>query len=480
MSPTRMVRLVLAAVGFAFWICTLHSNPPEGLSDPGWRTLGVAVLMGTLWISELFPFAVTALFPIVLFPASGAGDIQTATAPYANPVIFLFLGGIFIALAMESTGLHRRISLAIISCAGVRKRAVIGGFLASSGFLSMWVNNTAVAVMMLPIAISVIALFQIEDEAPFACALLLSIAYGANIGGMATLVGTPPNAILAGFMEESHGVRLSFTGWLIMAGPLSLILLFLSWLYLTRIGFGIGKGELPSGRDLIFTESKKIGQMSSAEKRVAFVFTGTALLWILRGTFTEAIPWLSDPGIAMLGGLLLFVLPESKLDSPRILDLHAIRKAPWDVLILIGGGLSLANGIQTNGVAAWIGGHASKMDTLPIPLIVSGIVLLIVLLTEITSNSATTSTFLPIVASIAVGFGENPLFLGAAVALASSCAFMMPVATPPNAIVFGSGRIPLVKMMQTGVALNIISWTLITAWIVWIAPRIPGISLSSN
>lgn len=477
MNPARTVRLLLASAGAAFWIWTLLADPPGGLAVAGWRTLGVAVLMGCLWVSEILPFAVTALFPIVLFPASAVCSIQSATAPYANPVVFLFLGGIFIALAMEHTGLHRRIALAIISCAGVRKHAVIGGFLAASGFLSMWVNNTAVAVMMLPIGVSVLSLFGLHDERPFACALLLSIAYGANIGGMATLVGTPPNAILAGFMQETHGVQISFTGWLLMAAPLSLLLLFLTWIYLTRIGFAITNDDLPGGRGLIDSESLTLGRIRPAEIRVAAVFATTALLWVFRAPLEGLAPWLTDPGIAMAGGLSLFLLPGDKPDSPRILELHAIKKAPWDVLILIGGGLSLAHAIQTNGVDSWIGSHASHLGTLPMPLVIASITLLIVWLTEITSNSATTSTFLPIAASLAIGFGEEPLLLGAAVALASSCAFMLPVATPPNAIVFGSSFIPLPKMMCTGVALNIIAWLIISAWLIWIAPCIPSLPL---
>jgi len=477
MNAGQQVRFLLAAAGVAVWIWTLFSEPPAGLSEAGWRTLGVATLMGCFWIGEVLPFAVTALFPVVLFPASGAGNIQAATAPFANPVLFLFLGGIFIALAMERTGLHRRIALAIISCAGVRKQAVVAGFLAAAAFLSMWVNNTAVAVMMLPIGISLLTLFRMENEQHFACALLLSIAYGANIGGMATLVGTPPNAILAGFMLETHNIQIGFTGWLLMAGPLALILLVLAWLYLTRFGFTIGTDDLPGGREILTGELQKIGPMTPAEMRVAIVFSATALLWVFRAPFSDLVPWLTDPGIAMAGGLSLFMLPLDKAGSSRILDLEAVRKAPWDVLILIGGGLSLANGIQANGLATWIGDNISGLGSLPMPLVIAGVTLLIVWLTELTSNSATTSTFLPVAASLAIGLGTDPIYLCAAIALSSSCAFMLPVATPPNAIVFGSGRIPLRKMMKTGVFLNLIAWILITSWLAWVAPRIPGLTL---
>jgi sodium-dependent dicarboxylate transporter 2/3/5 len=472
----QIIPRALAAAGVGFFLVTLFSGPPAGLSEIGWRTLGGAVLMAAFWISEILPFPVTALLPLVLFPAAGIAPVAAAAAPYANPVIYLFLGGILIALAMESSNLHRRIALRIIGLAGVGRRAVIGGFLMASFFVSMWVNNTAVAVMMLPIAVSVMRLFKQETDHQFAPALLLAVAYGANIGGMSTLVGTAPNAILAGFLQETQGIEIGFLGWMILALPVSLILALVVWLVLTRLAFRVPGDPLPGGLELLDREHEALGPMTDQEKTVAIVFFVTAALWIARGFLEEWLPWLNDTTIAMAGGISLFLLPARRGTPEKILSWTQAQKIPWDVLVLIGGGLSLAAAIQKNGVAEWIGGFASGLQWLPAAGLVFLVVLLIVWLTEITSNSATTSTFLPIAAAMAVALGQPPVALAAAVALSSSCAFMLPVATPPNAIVFGSGRVTLHEMMRAGVWLNIFCWLILSSWLAWVAPRLPGLT----
>lgn len=466
----------MAAAGLGFFLVTMMLPPPEGLTETGWRTLGGAVLMGTFWISEILPFAVTALLPLVLFPAAGIATVGAAAAPFSNPVIYLFLGGILIALAMESSNLHRRIALRIIGVAGVGRRAVVGGFLMAAFFVSMWVNNTAVAVMMLPIALSVLRLFQQENDHAFAPALLLAVAYGANIGGMTTLVGTAPNAILAGFLEETQGIHLGFLGWMILALPVSLILAFVAWLVLTRLAHRVPSDPLPGGHELLRREHEALGPMSREEKTVASVFFITASLWIARGFLEQWLPWLNDTTIAMAGGISLFLLPARRGSPEKILTWSQAQKIPWEVLILIGGGLSLAAAIQKNGVAEWIGAFASHIGWLPAAGLMFLVVLLIVWLTEITSNAATTSTFLPIAAAMAVALGQPPVMLSAAVALSSSCAFMLPVATPPNAIVFGSGLVTLHQMMRTGVWLNIFCWIILSSWLAWIAPFLPGLT----
>jgi sodium-dependent dicarboxylate transporter 2/3/5 len=470
MAPAVILRRTLVAAGLAVFLHTLLSSPPEGLSAPGWRTLGVAALMAALWISEALPFAVTALLPLVLFPAAGVGNISASAAPFANPVIFLFLGGIFIAIAMERSGLHRRIALAIIGASGTRKPALVAGFLAASAFLSMWINNTAVAVMMLPIALSVLKLFDAEHDRSFAPAIVLSTAYGATIGGMATLVGTAPNAILAGFMLENYGIEIGFLDWMLLAAPLSLMVLAATWAILVWVVFRPGKEPFPGGHGLIALEARELGPPSRAEKSVALVFAATAALWITGGFLEKSVPWLTDTTIAMAGGLALFLIPGGGPKNERLLDIRAIQSVPWDVLLLIGGGLSLAAALQTNGVAAWAGGFASQAGALPTFVVIVALVATIILLTEITSNAATTSTFLPIAAALASGFGQSPLFLAAAVTLASSCGFIMPVGTPPNAIAFGSGRVSLQEMMRAGIWLNIASGTILAAWLAWLAP----------
>jgi sodium-dependent dicarboxylate transporter 2/3/5 len=476
MKPAQMISRAMAAAGLGFFLVTMMLPPPEGLTETGWRTLGGAVLMGTFWISEILPFAVTALLPLVLFPAAGIATVGAAAAPFSNPVIYLFLGGILIALAMESSNLHRRIALRIIGVAGVGRRAVVGGFLMAAFFVSMWVNNTAVAVMMLPIALSVLRLFQQENDHAFAPALLLAVAYGANIGGMTTLVGTAPNAILAGFLEETQGIHLGFLGWMILALPVSLILAFVAWLVLTRLAHRVPSDPLPGGHELLRREHEALGPMSREEKTVASVFFITASLWIARGFLEQWLPWLNDTTIAMAGGISLFLLPARRGSSEKILTWSQAQKIPWEVLILIGGGLSLAAAIQKNGVDEWIGAFASHIGWLPAAGLMFLVVLLIVWLTEITSNAATTSTFLPIAAAMAVALGQPPVMLSAAVALSSSCAFMLPVATPPNAIVFGSGLVTLHQMMRTGVWLNIFCWIILSSWLAWIAPFLPGLT----
>lgn len=475
MKPAQLIPRALASAGLGFFLVTFFAPAPEGLTDTGWRTLGGAVLMATFWISEILPFPVTSLLPLVLFPAAGIAPVAAAAAPYANPVIYLFLGGILIALAMESSNLHRRIALRIIGIAGVGRRAVIGGFLMAAFFVSMWVNNTAVSVMMLPIALSVLRLFQQETDQAFAAALLLAVAYGANLGGMSTLVGTAPNAILAGFLQETQGIHLGFLGWMILALPVSLVLGLVAWLVLTRLAHRVPADALPGGREILAREHGALGPMTQEEKTVSSVFIATASLWIARGLLEEWLPWLNDTTIAMAGGISLFLLPARRGSPEKILSWSQAQKIPWDVLLLIGGGLSLAAAIQKNGVAEWIGGFASGLEWLPAAGLVFLVVLLIIWLTEITSNAATTSTFLPIAAALAVALGQPPVALAAAVALSSSCAFMLPVATPPNAIVFGSGRVTLREMMRTGVWLNIFCWLILSSWLAWVAPKLPGL-----
>jgi len=476
MKKAQIIPRALAAAGLGFFLVTLFTTPPEGLTVTGWRTLGGAVLMAVFWISEILPFPVTALLPLVLFPAAGIASVSAAAAPFSNQVIYLFLGGILIALAMESTNLHRRIALRIIGMAGFGQRAVVGGFLMAAFFVSMWVNNTAVTVMMLPIAVSVLRLFQREEDRSFAPALVLAVAYGASIGGMSTLVGTAPNAILAGFLEETHGIELGFLGWMILALPVSLLLAVTTWLVLTRLAFRVSPEPLPGGREILTREHAALGPMSREQKTVAVVFFITASLWIARGFLEEWLPWLNDTTIAMAGGISLFILPVRRGSPERILAWNDALKIPWDVLVLIGGGLSLAAAIQKNGVAEWIGGFTQALGWLPTAAVVFLVVLLIVWFTEITSNAATTSTFLPIVAAMAVALGESPVMLSAAVALSSSCAFMLPVATPPNAIVFGSGRVTLHEMMRAGVWLNIFCWLILSSWLAWVAPKLPGLA----
>ncbi|WP_259039393.1 SLC13 family permease [Salinibacter ruber] len=445
--------------GIFLCISLLLSPVPEGLEPAAWRTAAVGLLMATWWVTEALPIAVTALVPLVLLPPLSITDIDGAATPYANPLIFLFLGGFIIAQAMQVWRLHRRIALGIVNWVGVRPPSIVIGFILASAFLSMWVSNTATALMMLPIGLSIIDLTRDRlaergEEMPphFGVVLLLSIAYGCNVGGMGTLIGTPPNALLAGFFSESYGVEVGFAQWMIVGLPLVVVALPLIYVALTTV-YPIELDELPGGTAIIDEERAQLGTISKAETRVAAIFALTALLWMTRPLLSDVIPGLSDAGIAIGASLTLFVVPSGTKDR-ALLSWDDAEKLPWGVLLLFGGGLSLASAISETGLAKWMGQGVSTLEGSPVLLVLVCTVALIVMLTEITSNTATTAAFLPILGAVAVGLGQNPFLLAVPAALGASCAFMLPVATPPNAIVYGSDLLSIPEMSRVGLWLN--------------------------
>jgi sodium-dependent dicarboxylate transporter 2/3/5 len=444
--------------GILVFLIMIMLPAPEGLPIEGWYTAAVAALMGIWWITEALPIPATALLPIVMLPIMNISPIGDATSPYANPLIFLFMGGFVIAQAMERWDLHKRIALNIVSFVGVKPSSIIMGFILASAFLSMWVSNTATALMMLPIALSVLKLVESQKENSekinFEIVLVLAIAYGCNIGGMGTIIGTPPNALLAGFMSENYGLEIGFAQWMMVGVPLLLIGLPILYFLLAKVIYPIQLEELPGGKRLIEQKMSNLGTISNAEKKVAAVFVFTALMWICRPILSDFIPGLSDAGIAIGAAVLLFVIPEDLQKGKFLLSWSDAEELPWGVLILFGGGLSLASAISSTGLAEWIGQGVGVVGTWPIFVLVGVVVLLIIFLTEITSNTATTAAFLPILASLAIGLGENPLILAIPAALGASCAFMLPVATPPNAIVYGSGKISIPEMSKAGLWLN--------------------------
>ena len=470
-------------LGLLLFLIMLISPAPDGLSDAAWKTAAVAALMAAWWISEAISIYATALIPIILLPLLGIADIRDTTAPYANPLIFLFMGGFIIAIAMQQWNLHRRVALRIVNVVGAKPTSIIIGFIIASAFLSMWVSNTATALMMLPIAISVLQFVERNDESGthvvtnFEVVLVLSIAYACNIGGIGTLIGTPPNAMLAGFLLENYGVEISFANWLLIGVPLVLLFLPIMYLVLSRIVYPIKMKELPGGREFIENQLQKLGSISAPEKRVAIVFICTALLWIFRQLLEEIIPGLSDAGIAITAAIALFLIPSGQEQGEKLLEWTHLKHLPWGILILFGGGLSLAMAITTSGLATAIGEAVSGLGTLPIIILILTVILLIIFLTEITSNTATAAAFLPILAPSAIGLGQDPMLFLIPAAIAASCAFMLPVATPPNAIVYGSGKINVAQMSQAGVWLNIIASLLLTiasytlfAWVFGIEP----------
>lgn len=464
-------RIIGLAAGLALFALALSLPPPEGMPTAAWRVAAVAVLMAIWWVSEALPVPVTALAPVVAFPLLGIAPIGVAAAPYANPLIFLFLGGFMIALALERWNLHRRIALNILCRFGARPAALVAGFLVASASLSMWVSNTATAVMMLPVGLSVIgllhrdgvAVLSPEEDRNFAVALLLGIAYGASIGGLGTLIGTPPNAFLAAYMAKTYGISVGFGQWMLLGVPLVAVMLPLAWLVLTRLAFPVGRAAIKGADRVIAGELNTLGRMSRQEKRVAVVFAATAILWMARPAINSAAPALplSDPIIALLGAFALFTTPSDLRRGEFLLNWDWARRLPWDVLILFGGGLSLASAIGGSGLAEWISHAMTAGAGWPLFAIVLLFAVVVVFLTEITSNTATAAVFLPLAASFALSIGVNPFLLMAPVALAASCAFMMPVATPPNAIVFGSGKVTIPQMARAGFLLNLAAIVLI-------------------
>lgn len=459
----RSLRPVSVLAGTILGMGILVSPVPEGVPPDAWKVLGVTLWMAFWWLTEALPIAVTALMPLIVLPVLGLFDFKALAASYAHPLIFLFMGGFIIAKAIEAWNLHLRIALLIVRSFGTRPDYLIAGFMLATAILSMWVSNTAPTVMMLPIAISIIGVLNEREEpkiaANTATALLLAIAYSANIGGVGTLVGSPPNALLAAFAQERFGIEIGFARWMTIGFPVVFVMLPLCWLLLTRVTCPVARRPTPGADEIIRKELAALGPMSIEEKRVLAVFVLTACCWIFRPLITGAFPLmdLSDSGIALIGALSLFIIPTGKGDGSSLMTWPRAASLPWGVLLLVGGGLSLAGAISSSGLAGIIGHSLTWLEDYPAIVLVAAVTALIVFLTEITSNTATTAIFLPIVATVAIGAGIAPLELIAPVALAASCAFMMPVATPPNAIVFASEQLTVAQMARTGFLINLVA-----------------------
>ncbi len=461
------------ALGPVLFLLMLLLPAPAGMAPTAQKMAAVALLMATWWMCESIPIPATSLLPIALFPLLGISSTQQATAPYANHLIFLFMGGFIIALSMQRWNLHRRIAMNIVKAVGFSPGRLIFGFMVATAALSAFVSNTATAVMMMPIGLAIIThvieegkkegLDKEIDFSPekfaFGLNLMLGIAYAASIGGVATLIGTPPNTVLAGYLQKTYGYEITFARWLMVGVPLVLILLPLCWLWLTKFANPMQLKKVPGGRDLINAELKAMGAMSAGERWTAGVFVLTALAWIFRQQIGFLFPdpkMVTDAAIGMTGGLLLFLIPINMKKNTFVMDWHWASKMPWGVLILFGGGLAMAEGFKTTGLAAWIGNQVSLLDQAPILVLIIAVTTLIIFLTELTSNTATAAMVMPILSAVAIGLGQNPLLLVIPAAVAASCAFMLPVATPPNAIVFGSGYVTIPQMVRSGFGLNLI------------------------
>lgn len=471
---------------------SVGADPDEEYTHQALRvTAATTVLMATWWMTEAIPLAATALLPIVIFPITQVASFSEVGSPYASSTIFLFLGGFLLALGLQRWNLHRRLALGVLTIVGTSPRRLVLGFMIATGFLSMWVSNTATAVVMLPIGTSVLALTAEsvggwKNQKKFSTALMLSIAYSASIGSLGTLIGTPPNALLAGYMEESHGITIGFGRWMMVGVPVAVVFMVLAWLVLITV-FKPEMKEIPGGRALIREEIKKLGSWTFPQVAVGIIFVAAAVCWVF---VPLIIDWLGmeefvydDAIVGITAGLLMFTIPANGRSGVRLLDWKTASELPWDVLLLFGGGLALSAMFSASGLSLWIGEISKGLGSLPTILLVFAIAALILFLTEFTSNTATAATFLPIMGGVAVGLGlteggeHNVLLLTIPVALAATCAFMLPVATPPNAIAYGSGYVKIGDMIKGGIWLNLIGLVLTTLAVYFIAIPVFGISI---
>lgn len=450
---------------------------PQDLSTEGVAILAATVWIAIWWITEAIPIAVTSLLPIILFPLTGGLGLSETTSSYGHKYVFLYIGGFMLAIAIERWNLHKRIALTVINFIGTDVKSIILGFMVATAFLSMWISNTATSVMMLPIGMAIVAQLRdnpntIENEnLIFGKMLMLAIAYSASIGGLATLIGTPPNLVFAGIVEETYGIEITFLQWIKIGLPISLVTLYICWQYLTGFAFKFKQKSFPGGKEEIDRQLSSLGKMGYEEKIVLAVFVLTAFCWISRSFLLQKfMPNIDDTIIAIIAGLLLFIIPASRDKKRAILLWEEAVKLPWGILLLFGGGLALAQGFKASGLAVWIGEQMTLLEGVSLILLLAVLVTAINLLTEITSNLATTAMMLPILAPLAIAIGVHPYILMVGATLAASCAFMLPVATPPNAVVFGSGYLKISDMFRVGIWLNLMTIIMVILVVYFLLP----------
>ncbi len=465
-------------LGIGAAVAILFTVPPDGLTDNAWTVVAVAVLMATWWATEAIPIPVTALLPIVVLPLSGVTTLSEATKPYATPIVYLFLGGFIIATAIEKWSLHRRIALTVIMRIGKNSHLLILAFMLATALLSMWISNTATTLMMTPIAISVAKSIDHEQKVGlFAIPLLLGVAYSASIGGLMTPVGSPPNLVALGFLRQAYDIEISFISWIALAAPIGMLMLFVTWYLLTRRIFRVDRSIGAEGAEFIRGQFETIGPVTTPELRVVIVFGLVASAWILRPLLVDipGLSQLSDPIIAIAGAIAMFIIPAGKdAKGVALLDWESAQKLPWGVILLFGGGLSLAAAVGETGLATWIGENLSLIAASYFIVFLISAIVLVVFMTELTSNTATMATLAPVLGAITVAAGYNPLLIVVPAALAVNCAFMLPVATPPNAIVFSSGMVSVPHMIRAGIWLNVIAIIVISSITYFTAPILLG------
>lgn len=469
LSKTKLVGLALGPILF---VLIPQVISPGVLSESSITVIALGAWMVTWWATEALPIPVTALLPMIILPLSGVSSVREASAPYGDPVIFLFMGGFILALGLERHKLHQRIALGLIRLTGTSGNGIILGFMLSTALISMWISNTATAIMMLPIATSVTGLLATElggqKDDPrfrkFATGLMLAIAYAASIGGMATIIGTPPNVVMVGFMKRFYNLDVSFTSWMIVGIPMMITALASCYFLITKVLFVNDLPSIEGSKQLIQRKYEELGRLTKEEKLVLTVFSITCFFWIFRQNINGLIGknLLDDTTIAMAGGMLMFLIPLDLSTQKFLLDWSDMKELPWGILLLFGGGLCLADGMEKSGLVQIVGTYFSKQKDIHPALLIFLLTAISMGLTELMSNVALVTIFVPVVFGIADGFQINPIWLSMPVTFAASCAFMMPISTPPNAVLFATGHIRMTEMMKTGFFLNLACLAIIT------------------
>ncbi|WP_338465276.1 SLC13 family permease [Shouchella rhizosphaerae] len=464
---------------------------PENLEMAAISTLAITSWVATWWVTEAVPIPLASLLPIVLYPLTGALETETAYAPYANNIIFLIMGGFVLALAMEKWGLHKRVALYIVGICGTSTNQIILGFMAATGFLAMWISNTAATMLMVPMALALIQHVQSKmakdksididsKDNVFGKVLLLAIAYAASVGGISTMVATPSNAIFVAIADQLYGAQISYGQWMLFGVPTAILFSAIIWLFLTRVAFKLPFKELPGGQELLTSERKALGRMSPEEKIVLVVFILTAFLWVTRSfIWVQFIPTLTDAIIAIAAALALCLLPAPSKPGERMFDWETGKNLPWGIFLLYGCGLSLAAGFTQTGLSDYLGSQLTGLNVLPTFVVLVVVVAITVFMTELMSNGASATMLYPIMGSLAFALDADPFVFMMAACLATSAAFMLPVSTPPNAVVFGTGYIRMGDMVRTGFFLNVFIIAFVPLLVYFILPILWGLNVHS-
>ena len=474
---SRRFKIILGPSLFFIFYFLIH--PFDGMNSQSHAIFCSVLWIATWWITEAIPIPVTSLLPLVLFPLTGGLDLKLTASSYGDKIIYFYMAGFFLAIAMKKWNLHKRIALNIINVVGYNKKSMVLGFMIATAFLSMWLSNTSTSIMMLPIGIAIVSQVSLKNNilnSNFGKVLMLGIAYSASIGGFATIYGTPPNLILLSNIEEYFNLSIDFSSWFIMAFPLSCILLFICWYYLVNFSFDLSSLSNVS-KKTISSKIKELGKIKYEEKAVLLIFIVFILGLLSKQFISEFIPQIDDTIIAISIAIFLFLIKSSDGEN-NLIEWSDGVKLPWGIILLFGGGLSIATAMKSSGLALWIGELAYNIDSLDLILIVLIIVVIVNFLTEITSNLATVSMLLPILASISISLGIHPYIIMVSATIAASCAFMLPVATPPNAVVFGSGYLKMTDMVKTGLVMNVISIVIVSLYVYFMLPMLWDIDIS--